>query len=189
MAGEFAGPLGRGCKLKLPMHPRAPQAIRNVLILHAADHACGIATDRIAELVLLPALVRAPGQPDILDGFLNLRGAMVPVASLHRLFQRPAPEPHLYTPLVAIRTASGLLALRVDRVEEVAAVEPGALMPYAAEDSLNECAEAQFDWNGKAVALLSIERLLLAKERECIAGLQAQMQRRLANIEAPPHES
>ena len=33
--------------------------------------------------------------------------------------------------------------------------------------------------------LLSPELLLLAKERECVAGLQAQMQRRLEDLEGP----
>jgi purine-binding chemotaxis protein CheW len=59
------------------------------------------------------------------------------------------------------------------------------MMPCGPGDSLNGCAEAQFDWNGRPVAMLSPERLLLAKERECVADLQAQMQRRLEYLEAP----
>jgi purine-binding chemotaxis protein CheW len=165
------------------MRAQSPQAIRSVLIFRVAGYTCAIASHRAVELVLIPALIQAPGQPEILDGFLNLRGIMVPVVCVHRLFQREAPEPQLYTPLITIRTADGLLALRVDSAEEVAAVEDGALLPYGPEDSLNECAEAQFDWRGQAVALLSIERLLLAKERDCLAALRAQMQQRLADIE------
>ena len=168
------------------MLPRAPQAIRDVLILHAAEFACAIPSDRIAELIFIPALIRAPSQPELLDGFLNLRGAMVPVAPLHRLFHRPAPEPDLYTPLVAVRAPVGLLALRADSLDDVATVDDASLVPYTREDSLNECAEAQFEWNGESVALLSIERLLLQKERECIAAFQLQMEQRLANLEAPP---
>ena len=161
------------------------QATRDVLILRVGSYACAIPSKQVAELILMPALIRLPGQPAILDGFMNLRGAAVPVTSLHRLFQLPAPEPDLHTPLIAIRTPNGLLALRADTVEEVAAVDDAALMPYAPMDSLNHCAKAQFHWNGQEVALLSPDLLLLAKERECVAGLQAQMQRRLEDLEAP----
>jgi purine-binding chemotaxis protein CheW len=162
-----------------------PQTTQEVLILRAGSYVCGIPSDQIAELILMPALIRLPGQPAILDGFMNLRGTAVPVASLLCLFQQSAQEPDLHSPLVAIRTSHGILALRVDRVEEVATVERTALLPYGPADSLNACAEAHFHWNGQVVALLSPQRLLLTKERDCVADLQAQMQRRLENLEAP----
>jgi purine-binding chemotaxis protein CheW len=163
-----------------------PPLTQDVLIFRVGGLRCAIAAGRIAELILMPALARLPGQPAILDGFMNLRGAAIPVASLHRLFELWAPEPHVHSPLVTIKTSSGLLALRADSIEEVAAVEGAAMMPCGPGDSLNGCAEAQFDWNGRPVAMLSPERLLLAKERECVADLQSQMQRRLEDLEAPP---
>jgi purine-binding chemotaxis protein CheW len=158
---------------------------QDLLILRVGGLRCAIAAERIAELILLPALSRLPGQPAILDGFMNLRGAAVPVASLHKLFELWAPEPHVHSPLVTIKTSGGLLALRADSLEEVAAVDSAAMIPCEAGDSLNGCAEAQFDWNGRPVAMLSADRLFLAKERECVADLQAQMQRRLDYLEAP----
>ena len=167
------------------MSLQEPAVTQDVLILRVAGLRCAIAADCIAELILMPALARLPGQPAILDGFMNLRGAAVPVASLHRLFELWAPEPHVHSPLVTIKTSGGLLALRADSLEEVAAVERAAMLPCEAGDSLNGCAEAQFDWNGRPVAMLSPESLFLAKERACMADLQAQMQRRLDDLEAP----
>jgi chemotaxis signal transduction protein len=81
------------------MRLEEPPDTRDVLILCVAGLRCAIAADRIAELILMPELSRLPGQPAILDGFMNLRGAAVPVASLHRLFELWAPEPHLHSPL------------------------------------------------------------------------------------------
>jgi purine-binding chemotaxis protein CheW len=159
--------------------------MHDILIFRAGTYICAVPSDQVAELILLPSLIRLPGQPAILDGFLNLRGATVPVAPMLSLFLQPAPEPALHTPLIVIKMPNGLLALRVDTVEEAVALDDDALFSYAPADSLNDCAIAQFHWNGQEVALLSPERLLLTKERECIAGLQAQMQQRLENIEAP----
>jgi purine-binding chemotaxis protein CheW len=173
------------CKLRLGMSLQEPPVTQDVLILRVAGLRCAIAADCIGELILMPALTRLPGQPAILDGFMNLRGAAVPVASLHRLFELWAPEPHVHSPLVTIKTSGGLLALRADSLEEVAAVDSAAMLPCDAGDSLNGCAEAQFDWNGRPVAMLSSERLFMAKERHCMADLQAQMQRRLDYLEEP----
>jgi purine-binding chemotaxis protein CheW len=173
------------CKLRLGMRLEEPLVTQDVLILRVAGLRCAIAADRIGELIFMPALARLPGQPAILDGFMNLRGAAIPVASLHRMFELWAPEPLVHSPLVTIKTSGGLLALRADGVEEVAAVEGAAMIPCGPGDTLNGCAEAQFDWNGRPVAMLSPELLLLAKERECVADLQAQMQRRLESLEAP----
>jgi purine-binding chemotaxis protein CheW len=166
------------------MSPNAPQTTLDVLILRAGTDTCAMPSERIAELILIPALIRVPGQPSILDGFLNLRGTAIPVISLQRLFHQQAPEPGLHTPLLVLTTSTGPLALRVDRLEEVAAIDGNSLLPYASMDSLNECATAQFEWNGQAVALLSPERLLLVKERECLADLQAQTQQRLESLQA-----
>jgi purine-binding chemotaxis protein CheW len=160
--------------------------MQDLLIVRTGAYTCAIPSTQVAELILIPSLIRLPGQPAILDGFLNLRGVAVPVAPLLRLFLQSAPEPALHTPLVVIRVPNGLLALRVDTVEEVVTLDHDAFLQYAPSDSLNDCATAQFHWNGQEVALLSPERLLLTKERECIAGLQAQVQQRLHNLEAPP---
>jgi purine-binding chemotaxis protein CheW len=159
--------------------------MQEVLIFRAGTHLCAVPSEQVAELILMPSLIRLPGQPAVLDGFLNLRGAAVPVAPLLSLFLQPSPEPALHTPLILIKMPNGPLALRVDTVEEAVALDYDALLPYTPADSLNHCATAQFHWNGQEVALLSPERLLLVKERECIAGLQSQMQQRLANLEAP----
>ena len=107
-----------------------PQAAQDVLIFRVGTNVCAIVASSVAELILMPALMQPPGQPAILDGFLNLRGRAVPVVSAHQLFHLTLAEPDLHTPLIAIYTAAGPLALRVDSVEEVTAVDYDALLPY-----------------------------------------------------------
>jgi purine-binding chemotaxis protein CheW len=159
---------------------------QSALLFRAAGHLCAIPSNRVTELVLLPELLRVPAQPALLDGFLNLRGVPVPVVSFARLFGQDSPAPDLHTPLVLVHAPGGLLALRVDRVEDVAAVPPDAILPAAAHDSLNECAEGQFPWNGEIAVLLAADRLLLRKEQECVADLEALARQRLEALEAQP---
>ncbi|HEX3875821.1 MAG TPA: chemotaxis protein CheW [Bryobacteraceae bacterium] len=160
------------------------RGVQDVLIFRTSNHRCAILASRISELVLMPALIRLPAQPAILDGFLNLRGKAVPVVPLDRLFESDAPAPALYAPLVVIETSEGPLALRVEAVEEVVAVDLESMVSATASDSLNGCAEAQFQWLEQAVAMLSTEQLLLKKEETCVAALQAQAQARLESLES-----
>src|SRR5262245_5564414 len=128
-----------------------PREHRTVLIFDLGPHACALPIDEIPEVLLMPALVHLPAQPMILDGFLNLRGTAVPVLPLHRLFDIPAPEPDLHTPLILVRSAANLLGYRVDRLQGVAGIDSAALQAYAAEDSFNCCAEVQFTMDGREV--------------------------------------
>jgi purine-binding chemotaxis protein CheW len=166
--------------------PSESSASHDVLIFRAGEHHCAIASHHIAELILMPALIRLPGQPALLDGFLNLRGRTVPVARLHHLLQIVVPEPSLHSPLIVVQTGQDLLALRVDSIDQVVSVDDEALIPCTGANSLNDCAIAQFYSDGEDIALLSAERLLLAKERECVADLAAQVQGRVDLLKAPP---
>src|ERR1700761_2219226 len=104
------------------MPAETSRGVHNVLIFRAAGQRCAIAAERVAELVLIPALLRLPAQPTVLDGFLNLRGAAVPVVALDRLFGAGAFAPGLHTPLIVLATSEGPLALRVQSVDDVATV-------------------------------------------------------------------
>lgn len=156
------------------------------MVFHLAGIACALDVREILEVILCPALVQSPAQPVFLDGFLNLRGAAVPVAPLHSLFGLPAPAPEIYAPILVIAEAGGRLGLRVDGVDEIAAVDPAAVQPHTANDAFNACAVGQVRLEGADVVLLSGPRLLLAREQQVLAEFQAQAQRRLDRLREDP---
>lgn len=157
---------------------------RSFLIFRAADYTCAIPSGQIVQLVLMPELVRVAGQPALLEGFFNLRGTVVPVVTFHRLFQKAVPVPQVHTPLIVIFAPGGLLALRVDSVDEIAVVEESSISESSSQDSLNQCARGQFRRGEEQVVVLAPERLLLAKERMCIADLELLARERLDSLEA-----
>lgn len=124
-----------------------------------------------------------PGQPPLLGGFLNLRGASVPVVFARRLFGLPHQEPGLYTPVVIAELSGTLLGLCVDRVLGVEELDRGSLKPLLQDHSLNDCADAEFEAGGERVIVLRLERLLLAEERQRLEELSAISRRRMAEIE------
>ena len=70
-------------------------------------------------------------------------------------------------------------ALLVDRVLDVATIDASRLSPVQQADSLNGCVEAEVTWQDRLVHLLTLERILLAEERQALAELGRQAQNRL----------
>src|SRR5689334_16328052 len=153
------------------------------LVIQVADKRCAIRAASIQEIVHVAATGRIPGQPSILHGFLNLRGQMLPVLSLRALFGEQAAEPDLYAPIIVVRDGGRPLALLADDVLETAAVEGAAMEPVRDHQTVNDCAEACFQSPDGPVTVILPDRLLLAKERECLAALQERIAARLEEAE------
>src|SRR6185437_16207403 len=114
----------------------------------------------IREIVHRAALVATPGQPHILEGFLNLRGDAIPVIPLRRLFALPDGPPDLYTPLVIIN-AGGLHAA----AEAVLEIRADHMRALPAEASPEHCAEAVASSDGRQILLLSCAKILYEQEK------------------------
>ena len=90
-----------------------------------------------------------------------------------------SPETALYRHLILTQGSSGLSALLVDRALDVASLDGRQLSPLSQASTLNGCVEAEITLGGRLVHLLSLERLLLAEERQTLGELSRQAQDRL----------
>jgi len=124
-----------------------------------------------------------PNMPSILEGFLNLRGSAVPVVSVSRLFQLPERSPELYTPIIVVKKSGSPLAFLVDYVSQIRSVAIEDRLPLQRDDSFNGCTEAESTIDGRTVQILSPERLLIEKERQCLSEFQSMEQQRLRDLE------
>jgi purine-binding chemotaxis protein CheW len=157
------------------------------VVFRVAGYLCAIRACEVEEILHIAATTRLPGQPPVLHGFLNLRGDAVPVVTLSRLlFGEISTEPGLYSPLIVLRPGQVRVAMLADAAEDILQLHDDALQPLGTNHSFNDCAEAVFSSEQGTVTVLSPQRLLLAKERECIAILQAEAQRRLSEIANAP---
>jgi purine-binding chemotaxis protein CheW len=154
----------------------------DLLVFQTARYRYAFNLHAIVEVQLIPALVQSPVHATILDGFFDLRGTIVPVVPLSALFGLPTELPGLYTPIIVIETAGHPVAIRVDRVDQVAEVPYAAIQPYSKEDSLNGCAEGQVNVGGFDVVVLSADRLLLREEQAMLEDIQATLQKRIESL-------
>lgn len=158
---------------------------RTLLVAQFAGQVCGLPIEKVQEIVPMASLARPPGLVSLVEGLLNLRGTAVPVLRLDLLFHLPLKPPGLYTPLIVLRDLDCPLALLVERANGIISVSPEAFLPIREGHCFNDCAEAEvaLGADGHGIHVLSVERLLLEKERQSIAELQAVAQQRLAELE------
>jgi len=156
-----------------------------ILMFEAGGVGCALRGGDVRELLPLPRLWRPPGGPKPLAGFFNLGGQAIAVVDLPILLgldSRPdGAEALIYRHLMLVGRLGrpGPAALLVDRVLDLVAIEPGQLSPMREAATLNGCVEAEIDWQGGLVHLLSLERLLLAEEAQSLAELRRNAQNRL----------
>lgn len=158
-----------------------------VCVCELAGHSFGLRLELVREIVPMAALSRPPAMPSLLEGFLNLRGVSIPVVRTSQVLGLPASELELHTPLVIVRTGGMTLALLVERVTGIVAFPANADASIGTKDSFNGCVEALLTNAAGTVHLLSINRLLLEKERQMLAEFNAIETKRLAQL--PQHVS
>jgi purine-binding chemotaxis protein CheW len=152
---------------------------------------CALRHEEVREFLPVPHLWRPPGAPRVLEGFLNLGGAPVPVIALDRLLEvpgagQPAPLAHRHLILLRAEPSGWQVALLVERVLDVRQVAPEQLRPAGGQHTLNDCVVAEIEAADGFVHLLAAERLMLAQERAALQELSAAVQARLSEWEVLP---
>jgi len=150
-----------------------------VCLFELAGQHFGLRLESVSEIAPMASLARPPSMPSILEGFLNLRGTSVPVLKLAVLLGLPQDRLGLHTPLVIVRGRTAPIALLVNAVHAIVVVPAAALSSIPESDTFNGCVESALTADGSAVHLLSLEGLLLEKERQTLAEAQATETRRL----------
>jgi purine-binding chemotaxis protein CheW len=147
----------------------------------------GLAVEAAAVSAVHPVarLVRPPGAPPALAGFLDLSGEAVPVVALARLLDLPDPEAvrlsdHLLV-LPEPAVPAGRIALLVDRVDDLRTLDRATLAPVEPADSHGGCVAGALESGGRRVLLVDPARLVAARERDRLAALaRAEEARRTA---------
>ena len=156
---------------------------RRLVVFHLAEQAYALDLAEVQEVVLMAALSRPPGLPAVLEGLLNLAGAVVPVVRLDRLFRVPGQAPGMFTPLIILRATDHHVALMVDRVSGIVSVADDAVVRVRENQAFNDCAEGVVTVRDRVVLLLAAGRILLEKEAQSFAEFESVERERLGALE------
>jgi purine-binding chemotaxis protein CheW len=95
---------------------------RQFVIFHVATEMFAVPLSEVREIIRMPDVVRVPMSPPALEGLANLRGTVLPVIQLRRIFAMPAVE-HDDATRVVVLDQGRPVGLVVDRMANVVTVE------------------------------------------------------------------
>lgn len=100
--------------------------LREYLTFRIGDQSYALAAEAVGEVIRSPPVARVPHGPPGLLGIANLRGAVLPVASLRGLLGAPSSVPGS-SARVLVLSGSTPLGLAVDAVEALVSIEADAI--------------------------------------------------------------
>jgi purine-binding chemotaxis protein CheW len=100
--------------------------IRQFVTFIAGNEVFAVDMAPVQEIIRVPDVVRVPLAPPTLDGLANLRGKVLPIISLRRIFGFPEQEHDDSTRALVIDIGQPL-GFVVDKVASVVGVEPGKI--------------------------------------------------------------
>jgi purine-binding chemotaxis protein CheW len=107
--------------------PGVTNASTSVLVVDVGGHRSGLPAEVVLELQRMVAVVPLPGAPVVVDGVIDVRGAVVPVIDLRARFGLPGCPPAPSEHLVLVRARDRTVALRVDRVLDLVEIASAAV--------------------------------------------------------------
>jgi len=118
--------------------------------------------EQIQEIVILDRVTRLPQVPDYVEGVSNLRGAIIPIINLRRLFGLGAKDSDDQTRTIVANIGSKTIGCTVDAVTQVIRINPEQIKPapdiVSSEGASYVAGFAQLD--ARLVVLLEIDELL-----------------------------
>ncbi|CAN5899649.1 chemotaxis protein CheW [soil metagenome] len=103
-----------------------------LLLTQLSDTRIGFSASAVREIVRSVAIAPLSSAPAVIEGAINLRGAVIPVVDVRRRLGMPA---RANTPdqfLVILETSDRLIAVRVDDVADVVEIPAGDIQTSAA---------------------------------------------------------
>jgi purine-binding chemotaxis protein CheW len=136
---------------------------RQYVTFHVDDGLWGIPLEDVQEITRMPNLVRVPRSSRSLQGLANLRGRVLPVASLRRLLRFDDQQPSEATRVVVLDRSSPI-GFVVDRMAALVTVAPDRIETADAVGSdvaaeFLQCTLKDSHASG-AVRILDVDRLL-----------------------------
>jgi purine-binding chemotaxis protein CheW len=133
-----------------------------LVVFRLAREWYGVEITKVKEVIKVEKITYIPSSPEHIAGIINLRGNVLSVTDLKRIFALPHEELTEKTRIVAIESGIVETGLLVDEVAEAIEVPVSKIEPTLSTiaPEMAEYIEGQCRVNGKLIALLNGEKIL-----------------------------
>jgi purine-binding chemotaxis protein CheW len=144
---------------------------------HVGGEEFGLDILRVQEIIRVQQLTRVPNSPEFMDGVINLRGKVIPVISLRKVFGLDGLAHDKQTRIVVVEVNGTVLGFIVDSVSEVLRIPAETVEPPPRLGRVQrEYVSGVGKLNDRLLILLDLERLMSDSEQACAATTAVEVQ-------------
>ncbi len=153
------------------------------IVVSISGKLCALELAFVQEVLARPALIRPPGTPQTIEGYFDLGGVAVVVISIEPWLGLEKRSWDLYSPILHLRQTNFPLGILVHQALGIFLIPPEQRLLVPAEESFNGMivglAQIRDQPFTSEIALLSTDRLLLAREKTILQEYAHRAQSRL----------
>ncbi|HEU0264484.1 MAG TPA: chemotaxis protein CheW [Geobacterales bacterium] len=140
------------------------------------DEEYGVNVLKVREIIRMTTITRVPNAPSYVEGVINLRGKVIPIASIRRKLHLEDVERDSRTRIMVMEVGSELMGFIVDAVSEVIRITSNEIQPPPAVVNggmEQDCLFGVINRNEHLLVLLDLEKLFSVEERRTMGAANA----------------
>ena len=141
-------------------------AARQLVVFRIDDEEFGVDVSQVNIIERRMDIFKVPNTQEFVEGLINLRGKVYTVFNMRKRFGIPAKEYDENTKIIMVSTASAVVGLIVDSVNEIVKIEDDSIeaAPAVLEDKKRKFITSIAKMDNRIIMLLDIENVLSLEE-------------------------
>lgn len=112
----------------MPVAPGIEQEVQ-LVVFSLGEEEYGVPVGQVQEIIRMAAITQVPKAPPFVEGVINLRGRVIPVVDLKRLFSLGQNSHDDRSRIIVVEVGDQTVGLTVDDVSEVLRLPVGTIDP------------------------------------------------------------
>ena len=140
---------------------------RGIIVFSLGDYKFGINMEKATEIVWMVEIARLPNTPHFIEGIIDVRGRIIPVINMRKLF-RLGPKPFArYTQIILVRHGPAELGIIADDIYDIITVG-GSRLSTSFSPSVpgHQFLDCVAEMEGELIPVLDIEKMLAFEKQE-----------------------
>ena len=140
------------------------QETNEFAIFSLNDQEYGINIKDIRSIIKIEKITRVPSSPDFIDGVINLRGEIIPVANARKLLSFPPKKDDDASRIIIVEVGDYLIGMKVDKVYDIQTVNTNDIdtSKQLIKNFNNDFIEGAIKRDSRLIAILGIEQIFIS---------------------------
>ncbi len=136
--------------------------IEEIILFNIANISCALDIRKILEIKRLEDITIVYGAPSVVEGVINLRGEIVTVLNIRKIFGNNSQTPTGYERIMIISSGKEKVGLLVDLIDDVILFDPEAVLPTPPniDEGISRFIDSVYQWNDLIISLIDLETII-----------------------------